>query len=429
MSPQAAASCTDFGIHFCIGRKTSITCQALVWNSYHVVSVLFAVQDNYRRPGSRSLDDILGVESGGPGGIRQGEVGHTPPDYRKFKDLIFRMLDYDPETRIKPFDALQHSFFRRDSNASTSSVSSSSHTGSTISHRGVHEVALPPDSSSNGNTGSAHSHPSFPLHASVTAADSLVGEINPHYHIANTQYGSKLYHGPQHSAVAQQSHQNFGDFVQPPTVQEPLMGRTNIPLPLPPGSLGHGGGPYPTLDGSSVTLTPLSPPQPAADGGAGGPGVVPTLEIPYAHHHTGYSRSYQGIPISADPSTKAAAYNSVYSTHNGSLPFYGTNQLFSDGSSEPFQFKFGSTGGTSGSGHLPLHSSDGVLHQNPFYFQQHNPQNGIDAMSPKSSRGGSKTERRQSSLGAGPSHQSASNQNGRRDSHDDSPMMGVVIQR
>lgn len=326
------------------------------------------------------------------------------------------MLDYDPETRIKPFDALQHSFFRRDASSSTSSVTSTSHT---IAHRAGHEIALPADSSKNGSAGSAHSHSSFPLHAAVTTTDSLVGEINPHYHIPTTQYGSKLYHGQQHSAaVAQQSHQNFGDFTHgvPPTVQEPLVGRTNIPLPLPPGSMGHGGA-YPTMDGSSVTLTPLSPPQPVTDG------VVPTLEIPYARHG-GYSRSYQGMPISVETS-KAPAY----STHNGSLPFYGTNQLFSESSSEPFQFKFGSTRSNSGGAHLPIHPSENVVHPNPFHFQQHNPQNGLDATSPNSRT--TKSERvRQISQSAGPGHhQASSNQNGHRESHDDSPMMGVVIQR
>lgn len=53
----------------------------------------------YRRPGSRSLSDILGVEIGGPGGIRSGEAGHLPMDYKRFKDLILRMLDYDPDSR------------------------------------------------------------------------------------------------------------------------------------------------------------------------------------------------------------------------------------------------------------------------------------------------------------------------------------------
>jgi hypothetical protein len=71
-------------------------------------------KDHYRRPGSRSLTDILGVERGGPSGLRKGEAGHGPLDYYKFKDLIILMLDYNPDTRIKPLDALRHSFFKRE---------------------------------------------------------------------------------------------------------------------------------------------------------------------------------------------------------------------------------------------------------------------------------------------------------------------------
>ena len=336
-------------------------------------------------------------------------MGHTPPDYRKFKDLIFRMLDYDPETRIKPFDALQHSFFKRESNSSTSSLPSSNHSASTAMHRPAHEMALPSDSA---KSNSGHSHTSFPLHASVGATDSLVGEINPHYHIPTSQYSAELYHGQTHpSSTGQSSHQNFSDFG---TVQEPLMGRTNIPMPLPPGSVAHG--PYPTLDGSSVTLTPLSPPQSATDG------VVPTLEIPYAHHHHhpagGYSRSYQG------ESTGKVVYNSSYPTQNGSLPFYGTSQLFSETPSEPFQFKFGSAGNSSG--HISLVHGSGVMHQNPYHF----PQNSMDAGASPKSRNSKQERTRHTSQGATPSQPPTSaNQNGRRDSHDDSPMMGVVIQR
>lgn len=364
-------------------------------------------KDNYRRPGSRSLDDILGVECGGPGGIRQGEVGHTPPDYRKFKDLILGMLDYDPETRTKPFDALQHSFFRRESNSSTSSTGGSS----TIAHRPPHDIALPPTDSS--KNGSSSGHPSFPLslhthsHAPVAAADSLVGEVNPHYHMPPTsQYASHPSTAPPHPG--------FGEFGHTLPVQEPLMGRTNIPMPLPPGSMTHGS--YPTLDGSSVTLTPLSPPQSAGDG------VVPALEIPYAHHG-GYSRSYQGMPIATEK-TALSGKMAYYSTPNGSLPFYGTSRLFSE-SSEPFQFKFGSVGNSASTSLVQAPSANTVLAQNPFHFQQHN---GIDA-SPKVRT--STTDRtRHSTQGPAPNYQQTpANQNGHAESHDDSPMMGVVIQR
>lgn len=80
----------------------------------------------YKSPGSRKLYDILGVETGGPGGRRLGETGHSMPDYLKFKDLIIRMLDYDPKTRISPYHALQHSFFKRTSDESTNTTHSAS---------------------------------------------------------------------------------------------------------------------------------------------------------------------------------------------------------------------------------------------------------------------------------------------------------------
>lgn len=73
----------------------------------------------YKPPGVRRLSDILGVEVGGPGGRRVGEPGHSNSDYMKFKDLVMRMLDYDPKTRITPANALQHSFFRRSSDGAT----------------------------------------------------------------------------------------------------------------------------------------------------------------------------------------------------------------------------------------------------------------------------------------------------------------------
>nr|XP_017035446.1 serine/threonine-protein kinase minibrain isoform X2 [Drosophila kikkawai] len=67
----------------------------------------------YKPPGSRKLHDILGVETGGPGGRRLDEPGHSVSDYLKFKDLILRMLDFDPKTRVTPYYALQHNFFKR----------------------------------------------------------------------------------------------------------------------------------------------------------------------------------------------------------------------------------------------------------------------------------------------------------------------------
>lgn len=79
-------------------------------------------QRKYKQAGSRKLHDILGVETGGPGGRRHGEVGHSVADYLKFKDLILRMLDYDPKTRITPYYALQHNFFKRTSDEGTNTA-------------------------------------------------------------------------------------------------------------------------------------------------------------------------------------------------------------------------------------------------------------------------------------------------------------------
>ncbi|XP_035636001.1 dual specificity tyrosine-phosphorylation-regulated kinase 1A-like isoform X2 [Oncorhynchus keta] len=78
----------------------------------------------YKPPGMRKLHSILGVEAGGPGGRRAGESGHAVADYLKFKDLILRMLDYDPKSRIQPYYALQHSFFKKTADEGTNTSSS-----------------------------------------------------------------------------------------------------------------------------------------------------------------------------------------------------------------------------------------------------------------------------------------------------------------
>lgn len=84
----------------------------------------------YKPAGTRKLHDILGVESGGPGGRRLDESGHTVSDYLKFKDLILRMLEYDPKNRATPYYALQHNFFKRtsDEGTNTASITSTSST-------------------------------------------------------------------------------------------------------------------------------------------------------------------------------------------------------------------------------------------------------------------------------------------------------------
>ena len=349
-------------------------------------SVPPTLQDVYGRPGSRSLDDILGVEIGGPNRTRQGEMGHTPSDYHKFKELILRMLDFDADTRIKPYDALQHSFFRRE-NSSTSAVVMPTPTD-TLVHRGQPEVAVA-ESLSNG----LPDNHSFRRHPIVGHTDSIACEIPAPIHVPTSQ---ELFHGPH------PLHQKSYPLVQP-LITDPLMGRTNIPMPLPPGSMTH---PYPTLDGSSVTLTPLSPPSHTADA------LHPPLEVPYAHHSSSYGRSYphnlaMGLPPPvALPPTKNYY---PYTTQNGGAPpqtFFGTNHLFSDTSSEPFHFKFA---GSSSGGHL----------SNPFnYHSSSQPAtNGVVDRSPGLRI---KSERKR--------HTHPTNPNSSGESHD-SPMVGVIVQQ
>jgi serine/threonine protein kinase len=61
---------------------------------------------------ARPLHSLLGVDIGGPGGRRRGEEGHSVEEYYIFKNLIERMLTYDPTKRITPLEALNHDFFK-----------------------------------------------------------------------------------------------------------------------------------------------------------------------------------------------------------------------------------------------------------------------------------------------------------------------------
>ncbi|KJE89380.1 dual-specificity tyrosine-(Y)-phosphorylation regulated kinase 1B [Capsaspora owczarzaki ATCC 30864] len=61
--------------------------------------------------GSRQLADILGIATGGPLGRRMGEKGHSREEYEQFLNLVLRLLDLDPYTRITPREALMHPFF------------------------------------------------------------------------------------------------------------------------------------------------------------------------------------------------------------------------------------------------------------------------------------------------------------------------------
>jgi dual specificity tyrosine-phosphorylation-regulated kinase 1 len=78
----------------------------------------------YKAPGTKRLSDMLGSATGGPGGRRQDEAGHTLEDYERFEDLLRRMLELDPAKRIKPAEAYEHEFMTKHPDQARSSLSS-----------------------------------------------------------------------------------------------------------------------------------------------------------------------------------------------------------------------------------------------------------------------------------------------------------------
>lgn len=69
----------------------------------------------YKPPGSKKLSTMLGSATGGPGGRRKGELGHTKADYERFEDLLLKLLELDPAKRMTPREALEHPFLRSSS--------------------------------------------------------------------------------------------------------------------------------------------------------------------------------------------------------------------------------------------------------------------------------------------------------------------------
>uniref|UniRef100_A0A671N370 Dual specificity tyrosine-phosphorylation-regulated kinase 1A n=1 Tax=Sinocyclocheilus anshuiensis TaxID=1608454 RepID=A0A671N370_9TELE len=146
----------------------------------------------YKPPASRKLHVILGVECGGPGGRRAGESGHAVADYLKFKDLILRMLDYDPKTRIQPYYALQHSFFKKTTDEGTNTSSSVS-TSPALEQSQSSGTTSSTSSSSGGSSGTStsgrarsdpthhhrHSSGHFGIAMPAIDCDNLCPQVSP----------------------------------------------------------------------------------------------------------------------------------------------------------------------------------------------------------------------------------------------------------
>jgi serine/threonine protein kinase len=78
---------------------------------YNPVTQEYYLSNSNFVPNSRSLFDIIGVNTNGPEGRRAGHDGHSRQDYLNFYDLVCRILQYDPSQRLLPGDALRHPFF------------------------------------------------------------------------------------------------------------------------------------------------------------------------------------------------------------------------------------------------------------------------------------------------------------------------------
>lgn len=59
---------------------------------------------------TRTLSKLLGSQTGGPGGRRRGETGHTPEDYQRFENLLYQLLELNPVERISADVAFAHPF-------------------------------------------------------------------------------------------------------------------------------------------------------------------------------------------------------------------------------------------------------------------------------------------------------------------------------
>ena len=223
-----------------------------------------------------------------------------PSDYRKFRDLILRMLDYDPDTRIRPLEALQHSFFRREGSGSISSPSHSQ-TFSHIDHGDIHQGAPAPMVPSQFH----------PIHMPVqtvamTTADMSTGsqepvqmvptdsDVAPHSLASSTQHHAPVPHSPAVALFQSDSHMSSS---------------------LPARGCGYG-----QMDMSPMTNARVHP-------------------IPVSHHES-LSQAAAGGSSNLGP-TNSKGFLTYHP--NGSIAqqtFYGSSSLFPESNDTPFSFQF-----------------------------------------------------------------------------------------
>ena len=214
------------------------------------------------------------------------------------------MLDYDPETRIKPLEAIHHPFFRKDS-----SLHQHSTIGMDISHGG--------------------SQPFYPPHiptqtiGMTTAQEPMIISQE----IVSLDTNQAHNHLGQSSELISGRHIRIQQHNSPPTAVFPPSDpvRTTIPQ--------TGSNPYPI---------PMDVGHPV-------PVCMPSHLSP---HHSSISNSYSPKFSSSKKNSPSGAVSIIdpsannphsfhHSSRNGSLPqkFYGTNALFNENDPQ-FSFSF-----------------------------------------------------------------------------------------
>ncbi|VDL23935.1 unnamed protein product [Hymenolepis diminuta] len=103
--------------------KACVTIKGIVYRPRRIYTKgNMTMKCRFAGPQTRPLREVLGRDTGGPGGRRAGEEGHSPEDYDKFIDLVAQMLVYDARARLRPDEALTHRFFDRKSSSSSATA-------------------------------------------------------------------------------------------------------------------------------------------------------------------------------------------------------------------------------------------------------------------------------------------------------------------
>eukprot|EP01006_Ploeotia_vitrea_P041742 TRINITY_DN66571_c11_g2_i1.p1 TRINITY_DN66571_c11_g2~~TRINITY_DN66571_c11_g2_i1.p1 ORF type:complete len:574 (-),score=121.07 TRINITY_DN66571_c11_g2_i1:495-2216(-) len=125
-----------------------------------------------------TVDDILGVHTGGPEGRRKGAAGHTEADYLLFSDLVKKMLTYNAKDRLTPTEALSHPFLTQHEDVTKVPLSPSS---AASRHRSRSREASSRERSHSHSSAAAgsHHHPPTVNHntASTTASSATVTAV------------------------------------------------------------------------------------------------------------------------------------------------------------------------------------------------------------------------------------------------------------